>query len=53
MKLNLWQWLGVALLIVGAVLLAIKYSTGGGSLGPASQPAGAPATSPAADQHTK
>ena len=43
MKLNLWQWLGVALLIVGAVLLAIKYSTGGnggtGNSGPASQPA--------------
>jgi drug/metabolite transporter (DMT)-like permease len=49
MKLNLWQWLGVALLIVGAVLLAMKYSTGGGG----STPSGTPATSPAADQRNR
>jgi drug/metabolite transporter (DMT)-like permease len=48
MKLNLWQWLGVALLIVGAVLLAIKYSTSGSST-----PSGTPATSPAADQQNR
>jgi len=44
MKLNLWQWLGVALLVVGAVLLAIKYTSN--SSGPA-------ATQPASDQRGK
>jgi drug/metabolite transporter (DMT)-like permease len=44
MKLNLWQWLGVALLVVGAVLLVIKYTSNGP--GPA-------ATQPAADQRGK
>jgi drug/metabolite transporter (DMT)-like permease len=51
MKLNLWQWLGVALLVVGAVLLAIKYSRN--DPGTAGQPASAPATSQPADQRTK
>jgi drug/metabolite transporter (DMT)-like permease len=44
MKLNFWQWLGVALLVVGAVLLAIKYTSNGS--GPA-------ATQPTADQRGK
>jgi hypothetical protein len=50
MKLNLWQWLGVALLIVGAVLLAIKY-TANGSGGSSAPPGGAAA--PAATQPAK
>jgi drug/metabolite transporter (DMT)-like permease len=36
MKLNLWQWLGVALLVVGAVLLVHRYTTDGPL--PTSQP---------------
>jgi hypothetical protein len=53
MKLNLWQWLGVALLIVGAVLLAIKYSTGGNGNGNTGGGNSAPTSQPATDQRAR